>query len=92
MASQKVVPVFLVCLVLVAAIHVAEGGLAHKQRELTQCLQECDKKCVKDNNRSFCEQKCDEDCSQVEDKGNTTLVQFYLCLLIHRFIFNHSHL
>lgn len=73
-SAGKVAAAFLVCLVLVAAIHVTEGGLAHKQRELTQCLEECDKKCLKDNNRSFCEQKCDEDCSGVEDKGNNSIV------------------
>lgn len=71
MASQKIIAVLLVCLVLVAAIHVAEGGLETKEKEYKKCLEDCETKCEKENSRSFCEQKCDEDCENLEDKGNT---------------------
>lgn len=66
---QKSVAVLLVCVVLATAIHVTEGGLEHKEKAYKKCLENCQNKCRKDNNRTFCEQKCDEDCSMVEAKG-----------------------
>ena len=73
---QKSVAVLLVCVVLATAIHVTEGGLEHKEKAYKKCLENCQNKCRKDNNRTFCEQKCDEDCSMVEAKGNTAVCRW----------------
>lgn len=69
MAGQKLVAVFLMCLVLAAALHVTEAEDV-VQNDYKKCLSDCEDKCNKKNNGyTFCEMKCDSDCGAQEFRG-----------------------
>ncbi|GFY98809.1 hypothetical protein Acr_13g0002100 [Actinidia rufa] len=66
--AGKMVAVFLMCVVVVAAMHVQE---AEAMGEVFKpCYEECQKDCqASGNGNTFCEMKCDTDCSLKENAG-----------------------
>lgn len=69
MAGQKIVAVFLIMCLFLAAVHVIEAEDAI-QNDYKKCLEDCEDKCNKDNKGyTFCEMKCDSDCGAQEFKG-----------------------
>ncbi|PSS06417.1 Major pollen allergen Ole e like [Actinidia chinensis var. chinensis] len=62
--AQKFVAVFLMCMVIAAAMHVREAeaiGEVYKT-----CYEGCHKECLSGNGFTFCEMKCDTDCAAKE--------------------------
>ncbi|CAM8911802.1 hypothetical protein QQ045_031997 [Rhodiola kirilowii] len=64
------VAVLVLCVFLVAAIHVHKEAEAAGLDDFAQCFNTCDKECSDEGfGRTFCEMKCDADCVAKETKA-----------------------
>lgn len=66
--ANKLVAVFLVCVVVMAAMQTPTAAAENKyDARYRECFIACEDKCKKNGQGvSFCEVKCDEDCTQKE--------------------------
>lgn len=64
--GKNLAAVFIMCIVVVAALHVSEAFIA----DYKDCFNNCEKEC-KDEGQgyTFCEMKCDADCAAKEAAG-----------------------
>ncbi|KAL3517072.1 hypothetical protein ACH5RR_023974 [Cinchona calisaya] len=67
----KIVAVFLMCMVAIAAVHIHKAE-ATTEQQFSECYHTCHKECFQDgkaNGYTFCEMKCDADCASKELKA-----------------------
>ncbi|KAK6920932.1 Pollen allergen ole e 6 [Dillenia turbinata] len=62
--AKKLVAVFFMCMVVVAAMQLAEADSA--EEHYRSCFKTCEKECLGGNGNAFCEMKCDADCTAKE--------------------------
>ena len=72
--AQKIVAVFLMCIVVLAVVRVQAEKEDHGEGPAAQayktCINDCEEKCrAEGGGYTFCEMKCDEDCADEELKG-----------------------
>ncbi|KAK2998372.1 hypothetical protein RJ639_010140 [Escallonia herrerae] len=66
--AKKLVAVFLMCIVVLAAVHVNAQNSA--EEEYKSCFTDCQKGCEGEGHGyTFCEMKCDSDCGTQELKA-----------------------
>ncbi|KAL3536895.1 hypothetical protein ACH5RR_000261 [Cinchona calisaya] len=67
----KLVAVFLMFMVVVAAVHIHKAEATADTQQFKDCYNNCHKECFQDgkaNGYTFCEMKCDADCASNEIK------------------------
>ncbi|OIT38407.1 PREDICTED: major pollen allergen Ole e 6-like [Nicotiana attenuata] len=67
MEAKKVVAVFVMCMVVLSAVHVQ---VAEADEIFKRCFDNCQKECADEGHGyTFCEMKCDADCGMMELKA-----------------------
>ncbi|KAF8006461.1 hypothetical protein BT93_K0684 [Corymbia citriodora subsp. variegata] len=82
--ANKLVAVFLVCIVLAGAMHVQEAEATSDSYKA--CFTGCHDGCKPEHGFSFCEVKCDTECTEKEVAGKNVgrrkkrkkITEFYL--------------
>lgn len=68
--KNKVVAVFVMCIVVVASMHVREANADAFSTKYKECFNNCEKECKNEGQGyTFCEMKCDADCGAKEIAG-----------------------
>ncbi|KAK6925060.1 Pollen allergen ole e 6 [Dillenia turbinata] len=73
--AKKLIAVFLMCVVVVAAMQLTEAQSS--EEKFRSCFNDCEKKCMGfGHGNSFCEMKCDADCTakEVADKLKSKII------------------
>ncbi|XP_038692229.1 major pollen allergen Ole e 6-like isoform X2 [Tripterygium wilfordii] len=76
MAANKLFAVFVMCIVVVAAMQLRQVEAAETDFKFKDCFNTCEKECIDGGQgNTFCEMKCDADCGtkEVADKLNINL-------------------
>lgn len=64
--GKNIAAVFILCIVMVAALHVGEAFTA----DYKDCFKKCEKECLDEGQGyTFCEMKCDAECAAKETAG-----------------------
>ncbi|XP_038713534.1 major pollen allergen Ole e 6-like [Tripterygium wilfordii] len=76
MAANKLFAVFVMCIVVVAAMQLRQAEATDGDSKFKDCFTSCEKECMDDGHgNTFCEMKCDSDCGakEIADKLNINL-------------------
>lgn len=77
--ANKLVSVFLMCIVVMAALHIPQAAAD----EYKTCYERCNQDCRGEGNgQTFCEMKCDSDCVEKVAAGESTFSHFSVFLLL----------
>ena len=77
--EKQFVAVFLMCMVVVAAVHIHKAEATTAQ-QFSDCYNSCYNGCHQDGKgigATFCEMKCDADCVAKETKGTYQLSKHF---------------
>lgn len=90
--AKKLVALFVMCVVVVAALHAQEAEATADTDTFKNCFVNCQTDCHADGNGyTFCEVKCDEECSAKEAAG-TQLICHNLFFVIFSFLYSKVYL
>ncbi|KAK4355509.1 hypothetical protein RND71_024480 [Anisodus tanguticus] len=71
MEAKKLVTMFLMCMVVLSAVHVS------KAEEFQVCFEDCQKECfAAGHGKTYCELRCDADCGLMEIQGTFIFLCF----------------
>lgn len=83
--ANKLVAVFLMCVVVVAAVHLSPVAADEKASAIWKdCFKHCEKDCLHaGTGYTNCEMKCDSECDAREIAGNYNIYYVY-STIIHK--------